>query len=101
MVLPGAREDLSAAGIKEEIQLSKISLGWAKLFTTVHYSKDIYKNTVTFEFFFSDNSFIGVDANIKFYLKSSNGMVSPTYELLVSLISGESEKNSININGTN
>jgi hypothetical protein len=71
------------------------------MFTTVLYSKDIYKNTVTFEFFFNDVSLIGVNSNIEFYLKSSNGLVSQTYELLISLIGGESEKNTTSINSTN
>ena len=68
--MPGVREDKTAQGAIEKVQMSKISLSGAKLFTTIVPSDNIYEKAVSFEFLFTDQHLIGLKTTIEFYLKS-------------------------------
>ena len=63
------------------------------MFTKVVNSEDIYELAMSFEFFYDDETLVGVNSTIEFYLESENGLVSPTYQLHVSLVG-------VNSNGT-
>ena len=89
--MPGVREDKTAQGTVEKVQMSKISLSGAKLFTTIVPSDNIYERAVSFEFFFTDKNLIGFNSTIEFHIESENGLVSPTYQLHLTLVGNDTE----------